>query len=125
MGEVQRHAKKYPHHGLQGLVVIQTFFGGLHPQYKNDITAAAGRALVNKTYEEATELNENLAEHSYATPRSATKRVVSIHEVEELKAIKAQLAALTSQLKELPSNLHHIKRKVILNYFQLLMILNR
>jgi hypothetical protein len=54
---------------------------------------------MNKTYEEATELIENLAEHSYATPRSATKRVASIQEVEELKAIKAQLAALTSQLK--------------------------
>ena len=42
---------------------------------------------------------ENLAEHSYATPRSATKRVASIQEVEEVKAIKAQIAALTSQLK--------------------------
>ena len=91
--------KRCPHHGLQDWVVIQTFFGGLHPQYKNDISAAAGGALMNKTYEEATELIENLAEHSYATPRSATKRVASVQEVEELKAIKAQLAALTSQLK--------------------------
>ncbi|KAJ9548230.1 hypothetical protein OSB04_020773 [Centaurea solstitialis] len=30
---------------------------------------------MNKTYEEAVELIENLAEHSYATPRSATRRV--------------------------------------------------
>lgn len=34
--------KKCPHHGLNGWMLIQTFFGGLHPQYKNDITAAAG-----------------------------------------------------------------------------------
>ena len=60
--------KKCPHHGLQGWVVTQTLFGGLHPQYKNDITAAVGGALMNKTYEEAVELIENLAEHSYATP---------------------------------------------------------
>ncbi|KAJ9553266.1 hypothetical protein OSB04_017311 [Centaurea solstitialis] len=59
--------KKCPHHGLQDWVIIQTFFGGLHPQYKNEIIAAAGGALMNKTYEEA--------------------------------EIKAQLAAITNQLK--------------------------
>ncbi|KAJ9545447.1 hypothetical protein OSB04_025154 [Centaurea solstitialis] len=91
--------KKCPHHGLQDWVIIQTFFGGLHPQYKNEITAAAGGALMNKTYEEAVELIENLAEHSYATPRSATRRVASVHESDELKEIKAQLAAITNQLK--------------------------
>jgi hypothetical protein len=110
--------KRCPHHGLQGWVVIQTFFGGLHPQYKNDITAAAGGALMNKTYEEATELIENLAEHSYATPRSATKRVASVQEVEELKAIKAQLAALTSQLKGAPSPSSHQKEEGISDSFQ-------
>ncbi|KAJ9545367.1 hypothetical protein OSB04_025074, partial [Centaurea solstitialis] len=91
--------KKCPHHGLQNWVIIQTFFGGLHPQYKNEITAAAGGALMNKSYEEAVELIENLAEHSYATPRSATRRVASVHESDELKEIKAQLAAITNQLK--------------------------
>jgi len=54
---------------------------------------------MNKTYEEAVGLIENLAEHSHATPLSATKRVANIQEVEELKAIKAKLANLTSQLK--------------------------
>ena len=109
--------KRCPHHGLQGWVVIQTFFGGLHPQYKNDITAAAGGALMNKTYEEATELIEDLAEHSYATPRSATKRVASIHEVEELKAIKAQLAALTNQLKETSVQPSHPREEGIPNSY--------
>ena len=73
---------------------------------------------MNKTYEEATELIENLAEHSYATPRSATKRIASIQEVEELKAIKAQLAALASQLKgaHIPSS-HH-KEEGIPDSFQ-------
>ncbi|KAJ9556630.1 hypothetical protein OSB04_011244 [Centaurea solstitialis] len=87
--------KECPHHGLQDW----TFFGGLHPRYKNEITAAAGGALMNKTYEEAVELIENLAEHSYAMPRSATRRVASVHESDELKEIKAQLAAITNQLK--------------------------
>ena len=59
--------KKCPHHGLQGWVVIQTFSGGLHPQYKNDIIGGASGALMNKTYQ-----------------------------------------------RELPSNLHSIKRKVFL-----------
>ncbi|KAI3667640.1 hypothetical protein L6452_42709 [Arctium lappa] len=52
-----------------------------------------------KTYEEAVELIENLAEHNYATPRSTTKRVANVQESEELKAIKAQLAAIINQLK--------------------------
>ena len=91
--------KKCPHHGLQGWVVVQTFFGGLHPVYKNGITTTAGGALMNKTYEEAVELIENLAEHSYTTPRSSTKWVANVQEIEELNAIKAQLAAHMSQLK--------------------------
>jgi len=70
--------KKWPHHELHGWVIIQTFFGGLHPQYKNDITIAAGGALMNKTYEEAVELIENLGEHSYATSRSSIRKVANV-----------------------------------------------
>ncbi|KAI3771178.1 hypothetical protein L6452_02337 [Arctium lappa] len=88
-----------PHHSLHGWVVIQTFFGGLHPQFKNDITVAAGGALMNKTYEEAWELIENLAEHSYATPRADVRRVAQVHDNDDIKQIKAQLAALTNHMK--------------------------
>ncbi|KAJ9535332.1 hypothetical protein OSB04_un001557 [Centaurea solstitialis] len=99
--------KKCPHHGLNNWMIIQTFFGGLHQQFKNDITAAAGGALMNKTFEEAWELIENLAEHSYATPRSAVRRVASVQEPDELKEIKAQLVALTSQLKGTSLHMAH------------------
>ncbi|KAJ9544863.1 hypothetical protein OSB04_024570 [Centaurea solstitialis] len=80
-------------------MIIQTFFGGLHPQYKNDITAAAGGALMDKSYDEAVALIENLAEHSYATPRADVGRVAKVQDSDELQEIKAQLAALTNQLK--------------------------
>ncbi|KAJ9535713.1 hypothetical protein OSB04_un001134 [Centaurea solstitialis] len=91
--------KKCPHHGLSNWVIIQTFFGGLHPQFKNDITAAAGGCLMDKTYDEAVELIENLAEHSYSTPRDDVRKVAQVQGSDELKEIKAQLAALTNQLK--------------------------
>ncbi|KAJ9536447.1 hypothetical protein OSB04_un000382 [Centaurea solstitialis] len=99
--------KKCPHHGLNNWMIIQTFFGGLHQQFKNDITAAAGVALMNKTFEEAWELIENLAEHSYATPRSAVRQVASVQEPDDLKEIKAQLVALTSQLKGTSLHMAH------------------
>ncbi|KAJ9546856.1 hypothetical protein OSB04_019399 [Centaurea solstitialis] len=91
--------KKCPRHGLNEWMIIQTFFGGLHPQYKKDITAAAGGALMDKTYGEAVALIENLAEHSYVTPRSNVGRVAKVQDSDELQEIKAQLAALTNQLK--------------------------
>ncbi|KAJ9544693.1 hypothetical protein OSB04_024400 [Centaurea solstitialis] len=91
--------KKCPHHGLNEWMIIQTFFGGLHPQYKNDITTAAGGALMDKSYDEAVALIENLAEHSYATPRADVGRVAKVQDSDELQEIKAQLAALTNQLK--------------------------
>ncbi|KAI3736281.1 hypothetical protein L6452_15820 [Arctium lappa] len=91
--------KKCPHHGLHSWVIIQTFFGGLHQQYKNDITVAAGGALMNKTYEETVELIENLAEHNYDAPQSDTRSIANVQESDELKVIKAQLAAITNQLK--------------------------
>ncbi|KAI3685658.1 hypothetical protein L6452_34913 [Arctium lappa] len=91
--------KRCSHHSLHGWVVIQTFFGGLHPQFKNDITAADGGTLMNKTFEESWELIENLAKDSYATPRSDVRKVASVHDTDEFRQVKAQIAAINNQLK--------------------------
>lgn len=72
---------------------------------------------MNKTYEEAVELIENLAEHSYATPRTTVRRVSSIQESDEMKTIKAQLAAISDQLKGTSIQLLHFNDRGIPDLF--------
>ncbi|KAJ9542252.1 hypothetical protein OSB04_028758 [Centaurea solstitialis] len=109
--------KKCPHDGLNEWMIIQTFFGGFHPQYKNDITAAAGGALMDKSYDEVVALIDNLAEHSYTTPRSDVGRVAKVQDSDELYEIKAQLEAVDPALLR-PDEMIMILNLYLVNRFQ-------
>jgi len=51
-----------PHHGLEKWLLVHTFYNGLSYTTKMTIDAAAGGALINKTYTEAYALIEDMAQ---------------------------------------------------------------
>ncbi|XP_058783187.1 uncharacterized protein LOC131657848 [Vicia villosa] len=54
-----------PHHGLEDWLVIHTFYNGLLYNTRLSIDAAAGGTLMDKPYDEAYQLIENMAQNHY------------------------------------------------------------
>ena len=54
-----------PHHGLEKWLIIHTFYNGLLFTTKMNVDAAAGGALMNKTYTGAYALIEDMTQNYY------------------------------------------------------------
>jgi len=54
-----------PHHGLEQWLIIHTFYNGVLYNTRMTIDAAAGGALMDKPFQEAYELIENIAQNHY------------------------------------------------------------
>lgn len=55
----------FPHHGLKPWVIIHTFYDGLSCNTKLNLDSTAGDAKMDKPYEEAYQLIENMAQSHY------------------------------------------------------------
>ncbi|CAJ2679749.1 unnamed protein product [Trifolium pratense] len=95
-----------PHHGLEQWLIIHTFYNGLLYNTRLTIDAAAGGALMDKPYQEATQLIENMAQNHYqwgseraAMEKSQTKG--GIYEVSGIDHVNAKVEALTQKLESL------------------------
>jgi len=66
-----------PHHGLENWLLIHTFYNGLLYTTKIYVDAAAGGALMNKTYTGAYDLIEDLAQNHYQWTSEKTVTVVA------------------------------------------------
>ena len=55
----------FPHHGLEEWLIIHTFYNGLLYTTKTYVDAAAGGALMNKTYTTTYALIEDMAQNHY------------------------------------------------------------
>ncbi|XP_045802133.1 uncharacterized protein LOC123895695 [Trifolium pratense] len=95
-----------PHHGLEQWLIIHTFYNGLLYNTRLTINAAAGGALMDKPYQEATQLIENMAQNHYqwgseraAIEKSQTKG--GIYEVSGIDHVNAKVEALTQKLESL------------------------
>ena len=92
--------RKCPHHGLPKWLQLNTFYNGLHGNLRSSIDAAAGGALMAKTYEEAYQLIETMATNNYQWPtaRMTQPTVAGIFEVDGVTAITAQISALSKKI---------------------------
>ncbi|CAJ2645242.1 unnamed protein product, partial [Trifolium pratense] len=95
-----------PHHGLEQWLIIHTFYNGLLYNTRLTIDAAAGGALMDKPYQEATQLIENMAQNHYqwgseraAIEKSQTKG--GMYEVSGIDHVNAKVEALTQKLESL------------------------
>ena len=93
--------RKCPHHGLPDNLLIEIFYLSLDETLRSLVDAAAGGALMGKTYDEASALIEEMASsaHNWQNERSKS-RVAS---VEGMDTLTAQIAALTTQVSKLTS----------------------
>jgi len=97
-----------PHHGLEMWLIIHTFYNGLLYTTKIYVDAAAGGALMNKTYTAAYALIENMAQNHYQwtserviTSSSPSKKEASMHEISSLDHLAAKVYALTQKFDKM------------------------
>ena len=83
--------RKYPYHGIQLWVQIQTLYNGLMSQTKSIVDAAAGGSIMTKTYDEAYELMEKLASnhHQMMYDRAARKNTPGVLQMDAYNALSA------------------------------------
>lgn len=91
--------RRCPHHGIPKWLQVQTFYNGLFNITRTSIDAAAGRALIGKTFDEAYELLETMVANNYQWPiaRINQPKATGKFEVDVVTALAAQVAALTKK----------------------------
>ncbi|KAL5554822.1 hypothetical protein UlMin_042223 [Ulmus minor] len=99
--------KKCPHHGIPIWLPVSTYYNGLVSNYRAMIDAAAGGSLMGKTPEDAHELLEIMAENNnqWHSERVTTKRPATVHEIDSVNALSAQVAVLSRKMDSLSSKL--------------------
>jgi len=100
----------YPHHGLEKWLLIHTFFNGLLYTTKVYVDAAAGGALMNKTYTGAYALIEDMAQNHYqwtsektviVVAPSPSKKEAGMYKVSTLDHLSAKVDALFQKFDKL------------------------
>ncbi|XP_050895128.1 uncharacterized protein LOC127101721 [Lathyrus oleraceus] len=95
-----------PHHGLEEWMIIHTFYNGLLYNTKMNLSDVAGGALMDKPYDEAYELIENMAQNHFqwGGERTALEKPTSKggrYEVNGIDRVNAKVDALTQKIESL------------------------
>ena len=57
--------RRYLHHDIPYCIQMETFYNGLYPSARLMVDASANRALLSKSYNEAHEILERIANNNY------------------------------------------------------------
>ncbi|XP_021768870.1 uncharacterized protein LOC110733165 [Chenopodium quinoa] len=95
-----------PHHGIPKYQLIHTFYGGLTPQGRTSLDAAAGGTIMNKGENEVECIIEEAAKHYddwYEGERDATssKGVYALEQANTINNLSTQISKMTKQMDEL------------------------
>ncbi|XP_024032803.1 uncharacterized protein LOC112095314 [Morus notabilis] len=95
--------RKCPHHGIPHWIQMETFYNGLNGQTRTIVDAAAGGAIFAKSYNDAYEILERMANNNYQWPteRHNARKATGIHEVDAITALSTQMSSLTNMVKAL------------------------
>ncbi|XP_024025307.1 uncharacterized protein LOC112092710 [Morus notabilis] len=106
--------RKCPHHGIPHWIQMETFYNGLNGQTRTIVDAAAGGAILAKSYNDAYEILERMANNNYQWPteRHNARKATGIHEVDAITALSAQMSGKgveqsgrdSHQYEDCPSN---------------------
>ncbi|KAJ9562313.1 LOW QUALITY PROTEIN: hypothetical protein OSB04_007473 [Centaurea solstitialis] len=88
--------RQCPHHGIPHCIQLETFYNGHSNAAKLILDATAGGAFTSQTYNEGYQVLEKVANNNtdWSNPRELTPKI-NPTESDALKAMNAQLAALT------------------------------
>ena len=95
-----------PHHGLENWLIIHTFYNGLLYNTRLSIDAAAGGTLMDRPYDKANQLIENMAQNHYQwggerTSVEKTQTKGGMYEISSLDKVNAKVDALTQKIESL------------------------
>ena len=94
--------RKCPHHGIPCRIQLETFYNGLNLSTRLMVDASANGALLSKSYNEAYEILERIANNNYQWPsirQAAARGTVGVHNVDALTSLSAQITSLTKMVK--------------------------
>ncbi|XP_052299243.1 uncharacterized protein LOC127902982 [Citrus sinensis] len=94
--------RKCPHHGIPYCIQLETFYNGLNPSTRLMVDTSANGALLSKSYNEAYEILERIANNNYQWPstrQAAARGTTGVHNVDTLTALSAQVTSLTRMVK--------------------------
>ena len=81
---------------------LETFYNGLNPTTRLMVYASANRALLSKSYNEAYEILERIANNTYqwqSTREIAVRGAAEIHNVDAFTTLSTQVTSLTNMVK--------------------------
>ena len=92
--------RRCPQHGYQDWFQIQLFYNGLNGQTRTIVDADASGTLLSKTTDEAHRLLEKILTNNCQWPGklSMAKKAASIHEVDPIVSLLAQVSTLANQI---------------------------
>ena len=95
MGTIQNMIRRCPQHGYQDYFQIQLFYNGLNGQIRTIVDATASGTLLLKIAIEAHRLLEEMSANNcqWLGERSMAKKAASIHEVDPIVNLLAQVFA--------------------------------
>ncbi|KAH9802981.1 hypothetical protein KPL71_001600 [Citrus sinensis] len=110
--------RRCPHHGIPCCIQLETFYNGLNPSTRLKVDASANGALLSKSYTEAYEILERIANNNYQWPSArqpAARGSTWVHNINAITALSAQVTLLTNMVKALTSALAIVKQVVELS----------
>ena len=96
--------QRCPHRGISCCIQLETFYNSFNPSARLMVDALANGVLLFKSYNEAYEILERIANNNYQWPSTRqviVKGIVRIHNVDALTALSAQVTPLTNMVKAL------------------------
>ncbi|KAH9704917.1 hypothetical protein KPL70_011661 [Citrus sinensis] len=94
--------RRCPHHGIPCCIQLETFYNGLNPSTRLMVDASANGALLSKSYTEAYEILERIANNNYQWPSTrqpAARGSAGVHNIDAITALSAQVTSLTNMVK--------------------------
>ncbi|KAH9743430.1 hypothetical protein KPL70_003294 [Citrus sinensis] len=91
-----------PHLNLKLFLELETFYNGLNPSTRLMVDASTNEALLFKSYTEAYEILERIANNNYqwpSTKQPAVRGAAGVHNIYAITALLAQVTSLTNMIK--------------------------
>ena len=93
-------------------MVFLVAFNGLNPSTRLMVDASANGALLSKSYTEAYEILERIANNNYQWPsfrQPAARGSAGVHSIDAITTLSAQVTSLTNMVKAMTAALATIK----------------
>ncbi|KAH9670524.1 hypothetical protein KPL70_017015 [Citrus sinensis] len=111
--QLEDKSLRYPYHGIPCCIQLETFYNGLNPSTRLMVGASANGALLSKSYTEAYEILERIANNNYqwsSTRHTAMRGAAGVHNIDAITTLSAQVTSFTDMVKAMTSTPAAVKQ---------------